>query len=180
MNTELIILQNLYDSGCIKYNDKLNKFTFYTENNDYIIDFIKEEKRFTFNSDYKYKCRIIFRNILGNILFEIDCTEIEISELLDNFVFLQEFGNDIMYFSFPVMDSNMKQYMFIFNYVYSMYDDSKYDTRTIWSRDDHYSINVTEYDKYTETVVSRANILFTIEGLNQFMDMMYVVFLEGR
>ena len=80
MNTENVILSNMYYQGTVKHENMAR-----LKLKDFIIELNREEVQTTFlNIQYEYRCNIVFKDLLGRPIRALSLNENQARILVDN------------------------------------------------------------------------------------------------
>jgi hypothetical protein len=175
MSANNLVLANMYNMGYISNNINENPNIpniFECLNKDIYIEMIRKNVTLWGNeTESQYNCVLTFKNNLGNILFELNMSEIDIIKFLDCSTSYFAFGMKDICISIPINKPNQ--------FGYYLLTWQKYIQDYPYIEYDHFII--TEYNSQLQISVKRLDINFgdTSESLKmeEFLDMLYMTFI---
>ena len=167
-------LQNMYRLGLIKNEGDTNMSTYTTYDKQYKIELKRENIQLWFtDNNYKFKCNIdIYDNITNRLLVHLNCNENDIMNLLDCYTQMNDFG------IYEIVCPPLSPYNANGNYYFIELDMFRINPISNVLMDiSNRWIVIKEYNPLLEQVVDILEIQMDNSELEEFMDLLYFVFL---
>lgn len=173
MDASFHTMYNLYKMGVIEEDNNMAKLI--VSDNQIRFEFRRENVQlWVTDTSYKYKCFIdIYDNLTNNLILSLNCNETDIMNILDCYTQMNEYCMfDIICPRLNPFNSTGCFYTIGLELVKIDYSkpDSLLDGCNRW-------FNVQEYNPLLNTCISRLSIKMTIDELEEFMNLIFFIFL---
>ena len=170
MSIEHNILYNMYNNGDVKKDDMA---TYITYDGQYKFELKRENSQLWFtDTSYKYKCIInIYDNITNNLLVSLNCSEIDIKNILDCYTEMHDYEvQNIICPGLNPYNSNGNFYMiqmelYRINPILNIMEDIS----SRW-------FNILEYNPAIDSIVTVLSIQMDCSEIEQLMYTIYFIF----
>lgn len=120
----------------------------------------------------RYNCRLVFSNILGNIIADITVNEHDIYRLLDNFYIQCNYDQDVFVY-FNSNNSNcIDTVLGLRKCINIPIFEMKFD------ENDYYEFSIYNYNSISEQMIKIISVKFTAMDLINFSETLYSTFVE--
>lgn len=164
--TNYIYLIGFYNQGIIDKKSIGELDMFKTMNNDYTIETIRKSVKnlWSSNHNYEYLCKLTFKNILNQIVYELILNENDVSNLI-------EFMHQMF-----IYNLNENYIAFESKSTIARYTTFKID-KVIKNNKIIMIMTISEYDSSTELIIPKISIEFDESYFNNFLHFLYFNFL---